>query len=249
MRIHPPWLMGRSRTAVGSLAAGAPCRPAGTGPLWCTGSVSLRTQPARAAELIESVGWATNAECSSRGEVCLTGALRRVTEHPGDWLVTRAVFQHLGRAERWNDSPGVDRQLVTAALRAVEITPSLLHDTFGPQWAEIVHLVRVCAALTADQHVDLRRPWTQERADASVRAGQVARDAGRGAQLAAAKASVWDATRAAGGASVVDVSAASAGTTAWDAVSAVVCADLLPVADRATLVAPWNTALGRLHHL
>lgn len=211
--------------------------------------MSLRTQPARAAELIESVGWATNAECSSRGGVCLTGALRRVTEHPGDWLVTRAVFQHLGRAERWNDSPGVDHRLVTATLRAVEITPPLLHDTYGPQWAEVVHLVRVCAALTAEQHVDLRRPWTQERTDASARAGKVGRDAGRGAQLAAAKASVWDATRAAGGACIVDVSAASAGTTAWDAVTAVVCDDLLPAADRAILVAPWNTALGRLHHL
>jgi hypothetical protein len=211
--------------------------------------VSLRTQPARAADLIESVGWATNAECSSRGELCLTGALRRVTEHPGDWLVARAVFQHLGRAERWNDSPGVDLELVTATLRGVEITPPLLRDTYGPQWAEVVHLVRVCAELTADQHVALRRPWTQARADASVHAEERTREVDLVAPLAAAKASVWDATRAAGGASVVDVSAASAGTTAWDAVTALVLGDLLDPVDRATLVAPWNAALGALHRL
>jgi hypothetical protein len=211
--------------------------------------VSLRTQPARAADLIESVGWATNAECSSRGELCLTGALRRVTEHPGDWLVARAVFQHLGRAERWNDSPGVDLELVTATLRGVEITPPLLHDTYGPQWAEVVHLVRVCAQLDPGQHVALRRPWTQPRADASVHAEESARHADLVAQLAAAKASVWDATRAAGGAAVVDVSAASAGTTAWDAVTALVLGDLLDPADRATLVEPWNTALGAVHRL
>lgn len=211
--------------------------------------MSLRTQPARAAELIESVGWATNAECSSRGELCLTGALRRVTEHPGDWLVARAVFQHLGRAERWNDSPGVDRALVTATLRAVEITPDLLLATYGPQWAEVLHLVRVCAELTPAQHVDLRRPWTQPRAEASVHAAERMRSAGRTAQLAAAKASVWDATRAAGGAAVVDVSAASAGTTAWDAATALVAHDLLAPADRATLVEPWNTALGGVHRL
>ncbi len=211
--------------------------------------MSLRTQPARAADLIESVGWATNAECSSRGELCLTGALRRVTEHPGDWLVARAVFQHLGRAERWNDSPGVDLELVTATLRGVEITPSLLRDTYGPQWAEVVHLVRVCAELTADQHVALRRPWTQPRADASVHAEERTREVHLVAQLAAAKASVWDATRAAGGAAVVDVSAASAGTTAWDAVTALVLGDLLDPADRATLVEPWNTALGAVHRL
>lgn len=211
--------------------------------------MSLRTQPARAAELIESVGWATNAECSSRGEVCLTGALRRVTEHPGDWLVARAVFQHLGRAERWNDSPGVDRDLVTATLRSVEITAPLLLATYGPQWAEVVHLVRVCAALTPGEHLALRRPWTQERADASAHAAERTREVDLVAQLAAAKASVWDATRAAGGAAVVDVSAASAGTTAWDAVTALVVGDLLAPDDRATLVEPWNTALGALHRL
>lgn len=211
--------------------------------------MSLRTQPARAAELIESVGWATNAECSSRGELCLTGALRRVTERPGDWLVARAVFQHLGRAERWNDSPGVDVALVTATLRAIEITPALLAATYGPQWAEVVHLVRVCAELTADEHVALRRPWTPTRAGAAARATQHAGGAGRTAQLAAAKASVWDATRAAGGSAVVDVSAASAGTTAWDAVTGLVLGDVLPAVDRATLVEPWNTALGARLHL
>lgn len=211
--------------------------------------MSLRTQPARAAALIESVGWATNAECSSRGELCLTGALRRVTEHPGDWLVARAVFQHLGRAERWNDSPGVDAGLVAATLRSVEITPDLLRTTYGPQWAEVVHLVRVCAELTSDQHVALRRPWTQARADASARAEDSARSAGRVAPLAAAKASVWDATRAAGGAAALAVSAASAGTTAWDAVTALVLDDVLDAADRAILVEPWNSAVGMVHRL
>lgn len=48
---------------------------------------------------------------------------------------------------------------------------------------------------------------------------------------------------------MVDVSAASAGTAAWDAVTALVLGDLLGPADRATLVEPWNTALGALHRL
>ena len=139
-------------------------------------SDTLRTLPALAAGYITEHGWTQGTEEDSSGRVCLTGALRLCSPVPGDSHIAREVFRRRGRAEGWNDEHGRTAGEVVAYLAATEITDEELAETFGPQWREIVALVRAVSGATQQQIVDLA--------------------AARDAAWAAARAAAWAAARA-----------------------------------------------------
>ena len=122
-------------------------------------SDTLRTLPALAAGYITEHGWTQGTEEDSSGRVCLTGALRLCSPVPGDSYIAREVFRRRGRAAGWNDEPGRTAGEVVAYLAATEITDEELAETFGPQWREIVALVRAVSGATQQQIVDLAAAW------------------------------------------------------------------------------------------
>lgn len=109
----------------------------------------------QAAEVIESRGWIQGGMETPRG-VCLTGALRICSPQPGDWLIARAVARHRGHGEEWNDYPGRTRDGVIRWLRTTKpITDEVLAEVFGPQWLQIVALIRRAATLNGDEWLTL----------------------------------------------------------------------------------------------
>lgn len=125
----------------------------------------LYALPLKAAEYMAEHGWAQGTEKDDAGRVCLTGALRYCDPRPGDWLIARGVYRARGRAESWNDEKGRTADEVLSVLHA-EITDADLADTFGPQWLEIVALVRRAAVLTPDEAKALAAAGAAARAAA-----------------------------------------------------------------------------------
>jgi hypothetical protein len=181
--------------------------------------------PARAADLIERVGWTQGTERDGKGRVCLTGALRYCDPQPGDWLLAREVFRAKHQAEGWNDADGRTCDEVIELLRSTEITVVELAQTFGPSWETVVNLVHQAATLTAEQLDGLA----------------AARDAAWDAAGAAAGAAAWDAARA-----------ATIGAAAGAAARAAATRDLIDQYGFTQehydlLTRPWRTVVGPLH--
>ena len=126
--------------------------------------------PARAADLIERVGWTQGTERDGKGRVCLTGALRYCDPQPGDWLLAREVFRAKYQAEGWNDADGRTCDEVIELLRSTEITVVELAQTFGPSWETVVNLVHQAATLTAEQLDGLAAAGAAARAAAGAAA-------------------------------------------------------------------------------
>lgn len=135
-----------------------------------------------AADYLHEVGWARGTERSSDGRVCLSGAIRYCAPQTGDEYLIREVLRKRGRAEWWNDREASAEE-VEEYLRTAEVTDADLADTFGPQWAEVVALVRRATALDGETVARLHDEWA---------AGAAARAAAR----AAVGAAVGDAVRA-----------------------------------------------------
>jgi len=164
-------------------------------------ATDLRHLPARAADLIDQVGWTQGTERDGKGRVCLTGALRYCNPQPGDWLLAREVFRAKGRAEGWNDADGRKRSEVLELLRSTEITDAELAQTFGPSWEMVVNLVHTAATITPQQVLDLDAARGAALDAALVAARGAALDAAlvaaRGAALDAALVAALDAARGA----------------------------------------------------
>ena len=207
-----------------------------------------------AADYITTHGWAQGAMEEADGRVCLTGALRACTPQPGDWLIARAVARHQGHAEGWNDDPSRTEGEVTAWLRTATVTDTDLEGVFGPQWAEVVALVRRVATLTPDDVVTL--------AASRDAAGDAARDAARGAARDAAWGAARDAAWGAAWVAAWDAACwGAARDAAWDAACwgaardaacALSARDLIgqrgftrDIYD--TLTRPWRTTIGAIH--
>ena len=193
---------------------------------------TLRTLPALAAGYITEHGWTQGTEQDDAGRVCLTGALRLCSPVPGDSYIAREVFRRRDRAEGWNDQNGRTADEVVAYLAATKITDEELADTFGPQWREIVALVRAVSGATQQQIVDLAAAWA----------------AARDAAWAAAGAAVW----AAAGDAVWDAAGAAARDAARDAAGALTIRDLISTngytqAHYDLLTGPWRQVMGPLH--
>jgi plasmid maintenance system antidote protein VapI len=164
---------------------------------------------------------------------CLHGAIRRCQPVPGDAHLIQQVASRQGWGTGWNDASSTSWPMVRARLAHIEITDADLADTFGPQWEQIVALVRRAAVLTPDEAKRLA----------------AARDAARDAAWAAAWAAAWDAAWAAAAAR------AAARDAAWAtgaAAGALAARDLIgqhgfTQAHYDLLTGPWRTAIGPVH--
>jgi hypothetical protein len=107
---------------------------------------------------------------------CLHGHIRRCMPQPGDANLIEQVANRQGWGPGWNDAETttVD-DLKSVLVDHRDITDQDLADTFGPQWAAIVVLVRRVATLTEDE----------------IRQLAAARDAARSAAWGAARGAAW----------------------------------------------------------
>ena len=211
-------------------------------------SDTLRTLPALAAGYITEHGWTQGTEEDSSGRVCLTGALRLCSPVPGDSHIAREVFRRRGRAEGWNDEHGRTAGEVVAYLAATEITDEELAETFGPQWREIVALVRAVSGATQQQIVDLAAAWAAAGTAAWAAAWDAAGTAAGDAVGDAAGTAAWDAAGDAAGTAAW----AAAGDAAWGAARALTIRDLISTngytqAHYDLLTGPWRQVMGPLH--
>ncbi len=105
-----------------------------------------------AADMIVERGWATGVEEADDGSVCIEGAVRLCAPVPGDGAIYREVVIHRGRGATFNDADGTTEDDVLHWLRieAAPITDDELADVFGPQWPEIVAIVRTAASADAE---------------------------------------------------------------------------------------------------
>jgi len=101
-----------------------------------------------AGKYIVEYGWTQHTMRNADGKVCLTGAVQYCAPKTGDAEIITTVLQSMDRAEHWNDRENRTEADVLAFIRDTDITDALLERTFGPQWAEIVALVRRVATLT-----------------------------------------------------------------------------------------------------
>ena len=209
-----------------------------------------------AADYITEHGWTQGTFTASDGAVCLHGAIKSCTPVDGDTGIIRAVMRYKGFTEEWNDAGIRSADDVLAALRATVVTDEDLAETFGPQWAAIVALIRRAAALTEREAQDLDAAWVATRDTAWDAAWVATRDAAMDTAWDAA----WDATR---GAAMVATRVAAM-DTAWDAVwdaawdatrgatRALLVRDLIgqhgfKQHHYNTLVAPWVKVAGPVH--
>src|SRR5690606_16131460 len=106
--------------------------------------MTLNSIPALAADYIEEHGWTAGEMQNEDGAVCLHGAIRACTPQKGDAEIVRAVARAKGYTESWNDTEATEPEVLDA-LRGLTVTDAELLEVFGPQWREIVALVRRAA--------------------------------------------------------------------------------------------------------
>ena len=202
------------------------------------------TLPEELASVIENLKareWIQNAE-ERDGAVCAHGAVMTCQYlRPGDAQIIRAVMRAKGLTEGWNDAPGRTKEQVLQRLSTIHITDTDLADTFGPNWRQVVAVIRRAAVLTSDEATRMGAAWVAAGDDAWDAAGDDAWSAARAASMDAA----WDAAWAAARAAAWDAAKAAA----WDAARAAVVADLvgqhrLTQDHLDTLWGPWITVLG-----
>lgn len=209
-----------------------------------------------AADYLDAHGW-TQGELrdDETGAVCATGAVMFCRPQVGDEHLIVQVLRHRGTAEEWNDEDGRTQEEVHAALSA-DITDEDLAATFGPQWAQVVALVRLTAGLTDDEVTRLDAARGAARAEARAEAWGAARGAARdglsGAARGASRGAAWDAV---GGAAwdaaryaARDAARYAARAAAW----ALVVRDLIgehgfTQEHYDTLTGPWSKVTGKVH--
>lgn len=159
-----------------------------------TDANTLRDLPLTAANHIDTHGWTQGVMEDDNGAVCLTGALHACSPQPGDWFIATAVVQEKGHAESWNDEPSRTAEEVTDWLRANPITDADLEATFGPQWRQIVNLLRRVAVLTKKEARALDATWPTAQNVAFDAAERAAEHTARNAVLGEAFDAALDAT-------------------------------------------------------
>ena len=206
-----------------------------------------------AAAVIEERGWVQGAIETPDGQVCATGALRHCDLVAGDWIVARSVMRHRHHGEIWNDGDGTTEPDVLAWLRtAPPVTDDELAVVYGPQWADVVALIRRTAVLTGEEARRMAAAWSGlDAVGAAVRAA--ARAAAQVATRTAAQVAARDAARDAATRAAAWEAAAGAflvfSTEATFAAWATVTRDLIGTAGYTqahydTLMAPWLSVVG-----
>lgn len=181
--------------------------------------------------------------------MCLHGAIRRCQPQMGDAFLVEQVAARQGWGTSWNDDENTEWPMVRDRIIAgIEVTDADLADAFGPQWEQIVALVRRAAVLTADEATQLAAAWAAAGDAARAAAGVAAWAAARAAAGAAAWAAARDAARAAAWA----VAGAAAGAAARDAAWALTCRDLIgqhgfTQEHYDLLTGPWRKTIGPVH--
>lgn len=114
--------------------------------------IDLTPRLRAAADYMAQHGWTQNSERDDEtGAVCLTGAIRHCSPDPGDFYLIRGFLRRSERGEDWNDDPERTQDEVLEVLRTVTVTDQDLQETYGPQWRQVVNLVRQAAVVTEDQ--------------------------------------------------------------------------------------------------
>lgn len=155
-----------------------------------------------------TTGWGDRQE-----KTCLHGHIRQCDLRPGDEHLIATVFSTGPGSMSWNDKQK-SHVPVAEWAREAEITDGMLAETFGPQWLNVVGLIRRLAVMTGRESVLLEVAWNAARYEASYAAGTAVTDV------------AWDAARAA----VLPVAwgvVATARPAARDAAQALVVADLI----------------------
>jgi hypothetical protein len=184
---------------------------------------------------------------------CLHGHIRRCMPQPGDANLIEQVANRQGWGPGWNDAETttVD-DLKSVLVDHRDITDQDLADTFGPQWAAIVVLVRRVATLTEDEIRQLAAAgdaawdaaWDVARAAAEDAARDAARAAARDVARATAADAAWDAAWRRRWDAAWDAT--------WDATGALVARDLIgphgfTQAHYDLLTGPWASVIGPVH--
>lgn len=219
-----------------------------------------RELPLRAAQYLAVHGWTQGSMKSPGGAVCLTGALRECSPQSGDWLIAREVYRRYERGEGWNDASIRTEAEVVANLHTGPIFDVDIENAFGPQWSEIVPVVRRTATFDSADRDRLRAVVGAARDDAWRDAAEAAwftaRDADRATSRNAARNAAGDAARFATG----DVTGYADRDTTQDAaeesaegpVGALAIRDLIgqgsfSQAHYDTLTSAWRTVIGPIH--
>lgn len=194
---------------------------------------TLNTEFESVIENLESREWVQGI--MQEGEsVCAHGAVMTCQGlKPGDEQIIRAVMRAQGLDEEWNDAEGRTKDEVLERMRSIEVTDAALEDTFGPQFREIVALIRRAAVLTDDEAERMDAAW-----DVS---------------MASAWDAAWDVSMVAAWVAAGVAARAAVGVAAMDAVG--VAARVLAVRDLVghhgleqhhidPLMAPWIAGVG-----
>jgi hypothetical protein len=201
--------------------------------------------------------------------MCLHGAIQRCQPIRGDAYLIEQVANRQGWGTSWNDADATDWEKVRERVNGgIDVTDADLADTFGPQWEQIVAVVRRAAILTGDEVKQLNATWNAawntDREPAGVAAWAATWNAARVADRVDDRVATWNATwnaalnadrEAAGNAAGVAmqlVDRVSARVVAWDAAGALVVRDLIgqhgfTQAHYDLLVGPWVAVCGKVH--
>lgn len=124
--------------------------------------------------------------------MCLHGAIRRCQPQLGDAYLIEQVARLRGWGPDWNDDSNTGwKQVRDLIVAGIEVTDADLADTFGPQWEQIVALVRRAAVLTTEEINRLVAARGAAARDAAWAAA--ARDAAWVAARVAARVAAWGA--------------------------------------------------------
>jgi len=118
-------------------------------------------------------GWGEPYDPES--ETCLHGAIRFCSPVPGDANLIEQVGRKYGFGVSDNDDANSWADI--RAKVVPDITDEMLAETFGPQWAEIVALVRRAAVLTDDEVDRMDAAWVAAWDDDEVDRMDAALDA------------------------------------------------------------------------
>jgi len=192
------------------------------------------------------MGWVQDSEQLTE----LTDALRLCTPVVGDGFIAREVLRRQGHAEEWDYYVyGRTQDEVVTYLAASEITDEALAATFGPQWPEIIVMIRRAANFTQDELVTLHA--IQYGPSAGWKAWSAAALTTYHASRSgwdAVWSAVWDASCSAAGAATGDTHRSAAG----DAAVALLVRDLIgqhgfTQENYDLLTHQWRTVIGPLH--
>lgn len=204
---------------------------------------------------LQTRGWARGVFEDSSGHVDSHGAVQTCEGvHPGDAYIIRAVMHSYGFDEKW-DRGQDSESVVVDHLRSIEITDEVLEETFGPQWRNIVWIIRRAAILTRDEEdsldiaqfsIELKDRYEAEYVS-RVASWDSDRAQGRGSHWNLNRSKVWDAAwnsaRYAAWNVAEDESANAAGALA---VSDLVGQHGLEQRHIDILLEPWMKAIGEI---